>query len=322
MLDRLTGMQVFASVAATGSLSAAARALGMSQTMATKHMAALEARLGVKLLHRTTRRLTLTEAGRAYLDAAERILAEVSEADAEATAGAVEVRGALRVNAPVSFGVREIAPLIPRFLKEHPAVNIDLGLNDRYVDLIEEGWDLAIRIGAMASSSMIARRLAPCRTVLCTAPAYLAEKGTPRTVADLKDHNCLGYTLSRTIGAGRWPFGAADHGVSVSVTVTGSLNANNGDALTAAAIAGLGILYTPTFLAAREIAAGLLVPLQLERTPIALDGIFAVYPANRRPPAKVRAFIDALVNSFSPVPPWDRILEGACKSATAETAPG
>ncbi len=149
MLDRLTGMQVFASVAVLGSLSAAARALGMSQTMATKHVAALEARLGVKLLHRTTRRLTLTEAGRTYLDAVERILGEVNDADAEAAAGAVEVRGTLRLNAPVSFGVREIAPLIPEFLRNHPGMTIDLGLNDRRVDLIEEGWDIAVRIGTM-----------------------------------------------------------------------------------------------------------------------------------------------------------------------------
>ncbi len=149
MLDRLTGMQVFASVSALGSLSAAARSLSMSQTMATKHMAALEARLGVKLLHRTTRRLTLTEAGRTYLDAAERILGEVNGAEAEAAAGAVEVRGALRLNAPVSFGVREIAPLIPDFLQSHTGMTVDLGLNDRRVDLLEEGWDLAIRIGNM-----------------------------------------------------------------------------------------------------------------------------------------------------------------------------
>ncbi len=184
MLDRFTGMQVFARVAALGSLSAAARSLGMSQTMATKHVAALEGRLGVKLLHRTTRRLTLTEAGRTYLDAVERILGEVDDADAEAAAGALEVRGTLRLNVPVSFGIREIAPLIPAFLQSHPAVSIDLGLNDRQVDLIEEGWDLAVRIGDMASSSLAARRLAACRTVLCAAPCYLSEKGTPRTIAD------------------------------------------------------------------------------------------------------------------------------------------
>ncbi|MGB8868648.1 MAG: LysR family transcriptional regulator [Rhodomicrobium sp.] len=308
MLDRLSGMQVFASVASSGSLSAAARALGMSQTMATKHMAALEGRLGVKLLHRTTRRLTLTEAGRAYLDAAERILGEVAEADAEAAAGAAEVRGTRRLNVPVSFGIREIAPLIPEFLGPHPALSIDLGLNDRQVDLIEEGWDLAVRIGAMASSSMIARKLAPCFTVVCAAPRYLAAKGTPRSIADLARHDCLGYTLSRTIGADTWLFGGERN---ISVAVRGSLKANNGDALTAAAIAGEGIVYQPTFLVAREIEAGLLVPIELDQPPIVLDGIFAIYPADRRPPAKVRAFIDFLVKRFGPVPEWDRLCRGA-----------
>ena len=264
--------------------------------------------MACKLLHRTTRRLTLTEAGRAYLDAAERILGEVADADAEAAAGAAEVRGTLRLNVPVSFGIREIAPLIPDFLENHPALSIDLGLNDRQVDLIEEGWDLAVRIGAMASSSMIARKLAPCFTVVCAAPRYLAAKGTPRSIADLARHDCLGYTLSRTIGADTWLFGGERN---ISVAVRGSLKANNGDALTAAAIAGEGIVYQPTFLVAREIEAGLLVPIELDQPPIVLDGIFAIYPADRRPPAKVRAFIDFLVKRFGPVPEWDRLCRGA-----------
>src|SRR5215470_20408243 len=194
MLDRVTGMQVFARVAALGSLSGAARALGMSQTMATKHIAAIEDRLGVRLLHRTARRMTLTEAGRRYLDAAERIIADLEEAEAAASVDRVEARGTLRVNVPVSFGIREIAPLLPEFARSHPLVTVDLGLNDRVVDLIEEGWDMAVRIGRVAESTMIVRKLAPCRTALCAAPAYLAERGTPRRVSDLKDHNCLGYT--------------------------------------------------------------------------------------------------------------------------------
>ncbi len=302
MLDRITGMKVFASAADLGSLSAAARLLNMSQTMATKHVAALEERLGVKLLHRSTRRLTLTEAGRVYLEAVERILDEVDGADAEAAAGAAEVRGTLRVNAPVSFGVREIAPLIPAFSKAHPHLTIDLGLNDRQVDLVEEGWDIAIRIGGMKNSSLVARKLSSCRTVICAAPSYLTGMSTPRTVAELPRHNCLGYTLSRTIGAGQWQFGG---GEMAGVAVSGNLNANNGDALVAAAIAGGGIIYQPTFLVAREIAAGLLIPIELDRPPLSLDGIFAVYPGGRRPPAKLRAFIDFLVERFTPVPPWE-----------------
>jgi len=302
MLDRMTGMQVFARVASLGGLSAAARALGMSQTMATKHIAAVEGRLGVRLLHRTTRRLTLTEAGRRYLDAVERILAAVEDAESTASADRVEVRGTLRVNVPVSFGVREIVPLVAQFSRTYPSVTVDLGLNDRIVDLIEEGWDLAVRIGYLAESTMIARRLAPCRTALCAAPAYLAERGTPRSIADLAGHNCLGYTLSRTLGPDRWSFGT---GGTVTVPVAGNLRASNGDALVAAAVAGQGLIYQPTFLVCAEVRAGRLVPIALDHPTVEIDGVFATYPSDRRPPAKVRAFIDFLAERLGPVPPWD-----------------
>ncbi len=302
MLDRVTSMQVFARVATLGSLSAAARVLGMSQTMATKHMAALEDRLGVKLMHRTTRRLTLTEPGRIYLEAVERILGDIDDADAAASAETVQVRGTLRLNAPVSFGMREIAPLLNELTRRHPALTIDLGLNDRQVDLIEEGWDLVIRIGSLANSSMIARRLAPCRTVVCAAPSYLAAHGSPRTIAELENHVCLGYTLSRAVGADRWSFGRDGKAV---IAIRGNLKANNGDALVAAAIAGQGIIYQPTFLVAREINAGTLVPLKLDHEPYELDGIYAAYPADRRPPAKVRVTIDLLAEKLGSVPPWE-----------------
>jgi DNA-binding transcriptional LysR family regulator len=302
MLDRITGMQVFARVVALGSLSAAARALGISQTMATKHLAAIEDRLGVKLLHRTTRRMTLTEAGRHYLDAAERIIAEWEEAEAAASADRLEARGTLRVNVPVSFGIREIAPLLREFARSHPLVTVDLGLNDRVVDLIEEGWDMAVRIGRLTDSTMVVRKLAPCRTALCAAPSYLAEKGTPRRVSDLKDHNCLGYTLSRTLGSDRWSFGVDG---AVTVAVSGNLQANNGDVLVAAAVAGQGLIYQPTFLVSSEIRAGRLVSVALDHPAIEVPGVFALYPADRRPPAKVRAFIDFLSQRFGSVPPWD-----------------
>ncbi|MBK5957364.1 LysR family transcriptional regulator [Rhodoplanes elegans] len=303
MLDRVTGMQVFARVAGLGSLSAAGRALGMSQTMATKHLAALEARLGTKLLHRTTRRLTLTEAGRRYLESVERILAELEEADATASAETVEVRGTLRLNAPFSFGIREIAPLLPEFSRRHPDLVVDLGLNDRVVDLIEEGWDMVVRIGRMQSSTLVARKLAPSRLMVCAAPSYLERRGTPRTIADLAGYDCLGYTLSQTVGAGRWAFGRDARHV---VEVRGSLAANNGDALVVAAVGGQGLVYMPSFLVAREIRAGLLVPLVLDEPTPELSGVYAAYPSNRRPPAKVRAFIDLLAERFAPVPPWDR----------------
>jgi DNA-binding transcriptional LysR family regulator len=306
MLDRITGMQIFVRVAALGSLSAAARSLGISQTMATKHVGAIEERLGVKLLHRTTRRLTLTEAGRRYLESAERILVEVEEAEAAASAERVEVQGMLRVNAPLSFGFREVAPLMAEFTHRHPAVTVDLGLNDRFVDLIEEGWDVAVRIGRLRDSTMVARRIAPCRLVVCGSPSYFAERGTPRTVAELSEHNCLGYTLSQALGPSEWSFGIDG---KVKMPIKGNLRVNNGDALVAAAVAGQGIIYEPTFVASDELRAGRLVPLILDHPLLELPGIFAVYPSNRHPPAKVRAFVDFLAQRFGANPPWDRGLK-------------
>ncbi|MEM6495651.1 MAG: LysR substrate-binding domain-containing protein [Pseudomonadota bacterium] len=303
MADRVTAMEVFARVAALGSLSAAARALRISQTMATKHVASLEERLGTKLLHRTTRRMTLTEAGQNYLDAVEEILESISEADAQASQSATEVQGRLRLNVPVSFGIREVAPLVPKLVTQYPKLEVDLGLNDRQVNLIEEGWDLAIRIGELRDSSMIARRLAPCSMVVCASPAYLEQFGKPNEISDLKQHNCLGYTLSDRVGTRRWHF--APDGTK-SVAISGTIQANNGDVLVRAAVEGQGIVYQPTFLVGEELDTGALIELELDHGTMDLDGIFAVYPADRRPPAKLRATIDFFVDAFAPDPPWER----------------
>ena len=305
VLDRLTGLEVFAKVAAAGSLSAAGRALGMSQTMVTKHLAALETRLGVKLFHRSTRRLSITEAGRNYLETAERILTDVEAADAAVAADRVEPRGLLRLNVPVAFGTRQIAPLLCEFTRRHPLVTVELGLNDRLVDLADEGWDLAIRIGSLSNSSLIARRMAPCHTIVCAAPSYLAAHGTPRTIASLAEHNCLGYTLSNLTGVDRWAFGAKGDTVAV---VSGNLRTNNGEALRTAAIAGQGLVYLPTFIVADDLRAGTLVALPLDQPPVEFGGIYAVYLPDRHPAAKVRAFIDFIANRFAPEPPWDKKL--------------
>ena len=305
MLDRLTSLEVFAKVAAIGSLSGAARAMGLSQTMVTKHVAALETRLGIKLFHRTTRRLSITEAGRSYLESSERILADIEAADAAVAAERVEPRGLLRVNVPVVFGTLQIAPLLADFADRHPKVTIELGLNDRLVDLAEEGWDLAIRIGRLRESSMVARRLAPNRLVVCAAPSYLDRHGIPRTVADLASHNCLGYTLSQQASAAEWLFGAD---AEIRVQVNGNLRANNGDALRAATLAGLGLARQPTFIVADDLRAGSLVALPLDQPEVRTSAVHAVYLPDRSPPAKVRAFIDFLAMCFSPEPPWDRGL--------------
>jgi DNA-binding transcriptional LysR family regulator len=303
MLDRLTGLKVFTEVVASGSFSAAGRTLGMSQTMVTKHIAALEGRLGVKLFHRSTRRISLTDAGRNYLESSERILADIEAADSAVAADRVEPRGLLRLNAPVSFGCRQIAPLLSEFARSYPLVTVELGLNDRYVDLIEEGWDLAIRIGNLSDSRLIVRRIASCRTVVCASPSYLAAHGVPRTLSDLVDHNCLGYTLGRSGGPGKWVFGPKGE---LPIAVTGHLRANNGDALCAAAVAGQGIIYQPSFIVADDLREGALVALALDQPTQELDGVYTVYPPERHPAAKVRVFIDFLASRFGPEPPWDR----------------
>jgi len=301
MLDRLTSLEVFAKVAAAGSFSAAGRAVGLSQTMVTKHIAALEARLGIRLFHRTTRRLSITEAGRNYLEASSRVLADLEAAENAVAADRFEPRGVLRLNAPASFGTRQIGPLLAEFAARHPQLSVELGLNDRLVDLAEEGWDLTVRIGNLSDSSLIARRVAPCRTAVCAAPGYLESHGTPRTVGELKHHNCLGYTLAR-VGHDLWLFGTRGE---VSVRISGNLRANNGDVLLAAAIAGQGIIYQPTFIVADAVRAGALTPILLDHATVELGGIYAVYLPERHPAAKVRAFIDFLVAHFLPEPPWD-----------------
>ncbi|MGO4704874.1 LysR family transcriptional regulator [Microvirga sp. 2MCAF38] len=304
MLDRVTGMQVFARVGTLGNFSAAARALNLSQTMVTKHVSALEDRLGVKLLNRSTRGMTLTEAGRSYLSACERILAEIEEADASASLDRVEPRGTLKLNVPLAFGIREIAPALAEFSRLHPAVTVDLGLTDRYVDLIEEGWDLAIRIGRLKDSGLVARRIAPCRVVVCAAPSYLFTHGTPRTIADLQQHNCLGYTLPNALGANRWTFGENSE---IVAPVSGNLRANNGDALLAAALAGQGLIYQPTFIVGDSLRAGALMRIDLDCPPHEF-GVHAILPSGRQAPAKVRVFIEFLAERFAPEPAWDREL--------------
>ncbi len=317
MLDRLTSLRVFIEVAASGSLSGAARTLNMSQTMATKHVAALEQHLGVKLFHRSTRRLSLTEAGRNYLETSERILAELDAADSAVSADRFEPRGTLRVSAPVSFGARQIAPLMGEFTRRHPHLAVELGLNDRLVDLADEGWDLAVRIGTLDSSSLIARKLTPCRTVVAASPGYLKAHGTPKKAADLSGHNCLGYTLSRMAGTDHWPFGRNGE---MLVPVGGNLRSNNGDALRAAAVAGQGIIYQPTFIVGDDLRAGTLVAISLDKSTYEFAGVYAVYLPDRTPPAKLRAFIDFLAERFNSTPPWDQRLRARCLSQNRRQA--
>lgn len=291
-MDRITSMRVFVRAAAGASLSAAGRHLGMSPAMATKHVNALEARLGVKLFHRSTRQLVLTEAGSDYLEACTRILSEIDEAEAMAASRRTKAKGLLRMNVPLSFGVRFVAPLIPVFSRRHPEVTVELGLSDAEFDLIAGHWDLAIRIGRLADSSLQARRLGDCPMLVCASPRYLDERGVPRLVSDLVQHNCLSYSLSAFQGRGHWAFGT--HG-EVRVPVGGNLVSNNGDALLAAAVQGQGIIYQPQFIVGDALARGELVALTLDKPAVDIGGIHVLYPPDRHPPAKTRVMIDYLV---------------------------
>lgn len=294
-MDSLTSMRVFVRAASDGSLSAAARHFSMSPAMASKHVNALESRLGVKLFHRTTRRLALTEAGSHYLEACQRILPDIDEADANAASQRLEATGVLRFSLPLSFGNHCIVPLLPEFSRRHPRVHVELGLNDGPTDLIEGRWDLGLRVGRLADSPLRYRSLGNCSMLLCAAPDYLQRYGTPTRTSELRAHNCLGYTLSAFGGSREWPFGPAGE---VRVAVRGNLAANNGEALLVAAEAGQGLIYQPDFIVAKALREGRLRSLELELPNYSLGGIHLLYPPERQPPAKVRVMIDYLLEAF------------------------
>lgn len=302
-MDRLDALKAFVKVAETQSFSEAAARLGASKSALSRQVSALEAELGARLFHRTTRSLTLTEAGRGYLERVSQILADLAQADESVTALQAAPRGRLRVNAPLSFGFLHLAPLLPEFLARCPELEVDVAMNDRFVDLVEEGFDVAVRIGALADSSLIVRRLAPIRRVICASPAYLAAHGTPATPTDLQDHQCL---LNTNLAPGReWRF-ATPEGRPIAVHVGGRLSMNNGDALRVAALRGLGLVDLPTFIVGRDLQSGALVSLLDAYVPQTM-ALHAVYPHARHLSPKVRVFIDFLAERFGPRPYWDLV---------------
>ena len=311
-MDRLQGMRVFVRVAEQGSFSSAAQQLGLSKSAVSKHVAALEERLGVRLLNRTTRRLAVTEVGAVYRDWCARVVQEIEEADLTASQHGVEPRGRLKVSAPMTFGFLHLVPLLPEFLARHPALEVDLILDDRVVDLLDEGFDLAVRIGGLADSSLVARRLAGARFVCVAGPAYLARAGTPAVPAELARHNCLRYSYRRQ--PDDWSFA---HGTEqATVRVHGNLQANNGDALRAAARAGLGIVYLPDFIIGDDLESGTLVQLLGDWEAPEIP-IHAVFPPQRHPSAKLRAFVDFLVARLGRPDGW----RGGCRRAAAQLEP-
>jgi DNA-binding transcriptional LysR family regulator len=301
MADTLGEMGIFAKVVAAGSLSAAARELGLSTAVVSRRLAALESRLGVRLINRTTRSLHLTDEGARYHDACARLLAEIEEADAQVSAGRAEPRGPLRVALPAAFGHLHVAPLIPRFAARYPNVQVGLSLSDRNVNVIEEGFDLAVRIADLADSSLAARKLAPNRRVVCASPEYLRRNGTPPTPQDLVGHNCLttnDFTMT-------WDYKDPE-GEAGTVRVAGRYACDNWEVLREWALAGLGIALKSTWDVRQQLEDGSLVALFPGYTFASDVAIYAVYPHPRFLPAKTRAFIEFLADSFGPEPYWDR----------------
>lgn len=299
-MEDLNAMIVFARVVEARSFSTAAEQLGMSKSTVSKHVSRLEDRLGARLLNRTTRRLNPTEVGLAFYEHCARIAAEVEEAEAVASRLQTSPRGTLRVNAPVSFALLHVVPAIPEFLAHHPELTVDLTLNDRFVDLIDEGFDLAIRIATLPDSSLIARRLAPNRMVVCAAPAYLERHGVPREPGELGRHNCASYTYPAL--KNEWSFREGKR--EITIAVRGNFQSNNGGALRAAALAGLGIVLLPAFIVGEDLKIGTLKRL-LGAYELPETSVYAVFPHNRHLSAKIRVFVDFLAARFGPAPYWD-----------------
>ncbi len=293
-MDRIQGLQLFVRVCETGSLTRAAADLGVTQPTATKHIASLEKRLGARLFHRSTRGVTPTEVGAAYYDQCKSITLQLDAADNLAALMNSRVQGQLRINCSVAFGRRVLVPLVLRYLQQHPEVTVDLGFEDRYVNLVEQGIDVALRMGRLADSSLGARYLGTNPWALVAAPAYLAEAGTPRVPADLARHRALIYSTVQ--GDDRWHFSGPD-GRTASVAVKGPLRSNNLSALLAAARAGMGVAPLPLYVAQASLARGELVPL-LERHALPAQPIHAVYPSPRQVPVRVQSFVNWLQGQF------------------------
>lgn len=299
-MDRLTSMSVFVSVVDTGSFTTASERLAISRASASKHISELETALGGRLLNRTTRQLSLTEAGQAYYERCKQILEDVGDAACVVSGLSSEPRGVLRINAPMSFGLNQFNGIINRFCQVYPDIAVDLSLNDRLIDVVDEGFDLVIRIARLEDSTLVARKLANCRRVIVASPAYLQEHGTPARPEDLNQHHCLHYSYFET---GREWLLKGPTGYH-RITTHGPLTINNGDAICRSTIEGMGIALLPTFIVSDALRSGKLKTILCDYKPPDVTA-YAVYPSNRQLPNKVRSFIDFAIGEIGETPPWD-----------------
>lgn len=303
-MGRLAEIEAFVRIVEAGGVGAAAERLDIAKSVVSRRLRDLEARLGVRLLQRTTRRISLTDTGRSYYERCVRILADLEEADQVAAQEHGTLRGRLRVAAPLSFGILHLGPAIREFLEENPDLSIELDLNDRRHDLVDEGFDLAVRIGTLEDSSLIARRLAPVRHVACASPDYVARHGEPERPEDLERHVSLRYTNVPDRRMWCW---TDEEGREHSIALPSRLGANNGELLVEAAEAGLGVIIQPVFIVHKAIEEGRLEIL-LPHVRWREIGAYAVWPPGRQLSAKVRAFVDFLADRFGDPPYWERCL--------------
>ncbi len=296
-MDKYQEMRVFTAVVDAASFVAAGDALNMSKAAVSRYVSDLEQRLGVRLMHRTTRKLSLTSEGEVFLTRCRDILSSIEASEAELSTRSVTASGLLKASVPVSFGIRHLAPLWSTFLDKHPQVTLDVQLADRVIDLVEEGFDLAVRIARLPDSSLISRQLASTRLVLCAAPSYLARRGAPRHPSELAQHDVMGYSLMAM--GDQWQFSGPDGPVSAKVRPR--MWSNNGDSCVAAALQGAGILLQPTFLIDQELASGQLVEILPQFRSVEL-GIYAVYPSRKFVLPKVRALVAFLEEKLGDAP--------------------
>ncbi len=307
---KLEGMETFVVIVQAGSISEAARRLSLSKSVVSGRLAELESRLGARLLHRSTRKLTLTEEGAAFYETAARISYDLADAVAAIAERTGDLVGRVRVAAPMTFGMMHIGPALYPFLKRHPRIDLLLDLNDRMTDIVGEGFDMAVRIGQLVDSSLIARKLCRSRRAVVMSPAYAAEHGMPRTLADLEGHKAITYTNLRVYD--EWLF--VRDGRTTGVRVRNALQVNNGVVQREAVAAGLGIAMLPTFIASQAVAEGRLVVARLEAEPIE-DTVHVLYPPNLHLSTKVRALVDHLCAAFRDPPYWEAAMYGDCPSS-------
>lgn len=301
-MDRMRALEVFVEVVRKNGFARAADALETSPANVTRIISDLEAHLNVRLLNRSSRKMSLTESGEALFERARTIVEDMATVEAIASSTSMQPRGRLRINAPVSFGILHLAPLWPKFLARYPAVELEVSLIDRVVDIVEEGYDMAVRISRGGSSQHAARKLATSRNIACAAPAYLKQHGVPLLPADLQQHKCIGYSYS--VSADEWLFSDGD-GKPHPVKVNYSMLTNNGDTARAAALGGAGVIWQPTFLIGADLRAGRLQQV-LPGFHLPDIDVLAVYPSRRHLSGQVRVMIDFLAEAFEDTAPWER----------------